>query len=519
MSQPIIIGSRGSDLALWQANFTKDALESLGHQVEIVIIKTQGDRIQHLSFDKMEGKGFFTKELEEALLQGTIDLAVHSHKDLPTTNPEGLEIAAVSYREDCSESILIRPEAYDSNAVFSLKQGAVVGTSSLRRKSQLIHQRPGLDIIDLRGNVPTRIQKLVDGQYDAILLASAGLNRLNLAPDGIHRVQLPVTSFIPAPAQGVLAFQMRENDDRIRAVLQSIHHADVQETISIERAVLNRLDGGCQLPLGVYCEKNDSGFHTWVSLQPLDGSAYRRFYRGSDSTKNLVDQLLHRIQAKESRNVFYSRNPEDASLFIKQVQSYGFQVDARSPLQTQSVQVDVIPFTDWIFFTSKKGVEHYFEQELMIPAVMRVAALGSGTAASLHKYGITPSFIGSDGDVEQTAQDFLKIVKGKSVLFPIGDAGLRSVQTSIEQEVECIDLIVYSSSDVDDFAAIEAEIAVFTSPASVKAASKKTDLSKMKCVAIGKRTSLALIELGCQDVVESYFTTEQALSDLVCGLD
>lgn len=154
----ITIGSRGSDLALWQAHHVKDRLIGLGADVEIKIFKTQGDKIQHLSLDKLEGKGFFTKELEDALLSNEIDLAVHSHKDLPTVSPEGLIIAAVSEREDPSELILIRKDAVDDSLEFSFKKNAIVGTSSARRKAQLISFRNDVEIKDIRGNVPTRIK-------------------------------------------------------------------------------------------------------------------------------------------------------------------------------------------------------------------------------------------------------------------------------------------------------------------------------------------------------------------------
>ena len=166
----ITIGSRGSDLALWQANHVKRQLEHLGHEVEIKVIITQGDAIQNLSFDKLEGKGFFTKEIETALLDKSIDLAVHSHKDLETNPPAGLIIAAVSEREDPSELLLIRNESVDKDQKWNLKSEAIIGTSSARRKSQINLYRSDLHINDLRGNVPTRIQKLRDGLYDAILL-------------------------------------------------------------------------------------------------------------------------------------------------------------------------------------------------------------------------------------------------------------------------------------------------------------------------------------------------------------
>lgn len=249
----ITIGSRGSDLALWQANHIKQQLEELGAEVSITIIKTQGDAIQHLSFDKMEGKGFFTKELETALLDQSIDLAVHSHKDLETNFPEGLTIAAVSEREDPSDLLLICKNAVDESQKWGLKQGAIVGTSSARRKSQVMRYRPDVTIQDLRGNVPTRIQKLADGGYDAILLAKAGIDRLKIKLDDFHVVVLDPRAFVPAPAQGVLGLQIRENDTELAKLLSELNHTAVQQRIAVERKVLNLLQGGCQLPLGVYC--------------------------------------------------------------------------------------------------------------------------------------------------------------------------------------------------------------------------------------------------------------------------
>ncbi len=255
--QHIIIGSRGSDLALWQANHVKSQLEALGCTVEIKIIVTQGDAIQHLSFDKLEGKGFFTKEIETALLEKTIDLAVHSHKDLETNPPAGLIVACVSEREDPSDLLLISKTAVDSSNNWRLKTGAVIGTSSARRKSQVVRFRDDLEIKDLRGNVPTRIQKLRDGQYDAILLAKAGVDRLQIDLSEFEVEVLNPKAFVPAPAQGVLALQIRETDQSLFEILQNLNHEDVQNRIAVERKVLNLMQGGCQLPLGVYCDENN----------------------------------------------------------------------------------------------------------------------------------------------------------------------------------------------------------------------------------------------------------------------
>ncbi len=291
----IIIGSRGSDLALWQANFVKDELEKRGQEVEIKVISTQGDRIQHLSFDKMEGKGFFTKEIEAALLDKSIDLAVHSHKDLETTSPEGLVIAAVSYREDPSELLLIRNESVDDDQVFGIKENPIIGTSSARRKSQLITFRDDFEIKDLRGNVGTRVNKLREGQYDAIVLAMAGIKRLDLDLSDLTISTLDPTLFIPCPAQGVLGLQIREEDTHLAEVLKDLNDKDVEERIGIERGVLRNMDGGCQLPLGIYCDEEKT-VHVAFAEKWEDGAEFSTY--SAVDNPNIIEEILKDIQSK-----------------------------------------------------------------------------------------------------------------------------------------------------------------------------------------------------------------------------
>ncbi len=287
--QKITIGSRGSDLALWQANHVKRQLENLGHEVEIKVIVTQGDAIQHLSFDKLEGKGFFTKEIETALLEKSIDLAVHSHKDLETNPPVGLVIAAVSEREDPSDLLLIAKSKVDTTQPWNLALDASIGTSSARRKSQILRFRNDLKICDLRGNVPTRIQKLRDGNYDAIVLAKAGVDRLQLDLSEFFVEVLNPTEFVPAPAQGVLGLQIREDDTRMAEIMQHLNHTDVAKRIGIERKVLNLLDGGCQLPLGVYCPNEKQVF---VSHATSSNVAAKGYYYEPENLDEVVAQIV-----------------------------------------------------------------------------------------------------------------------------------------------------------------------------------------------------------------------------------
>ena len=287
----IKIGTRGSELALWQANFVREELEKLGHTVEINIIHTQGDKIQDLSFDKLEGKGFFTKEIEAALLSKEVDLAVHSHKDLETTPPAGLMIAAVSDREDPSELLLANPGAVDSTELWGLKKNAIIGTSSARRKSQLLALRPDLQIKDLRGNVPTRIKKLKTEGYDAILLAKAGVNRLNLDLSDLHVEVLDPTIFVPAPAQGVLGLQIRTEDSRLAEILSNLNHTYTAQKIELERNVLRLMEGGCQLPLGVYCDgKTVHVSHAKTSNEAANYSTFE-YNNQNQLAQSIVDSL------------------------------------------------------------------------------------------------------------------------------------------------------------------------------------------------------------------------------------
>lgn len=290
----VIIGSRGSDLALWQAHFVEGELQKLGCEVEIKIIKTQGDKIQHLSFDKLEGKGFFTKEIEEELLNKSIDLAVHSHKDLETNPPAGLKIACVSERANPADVLLIQKSSVDTNEHWNLKSNGTVGTSSARRKTQLRKFRSDVQINDLRGNVPTRIQQLRDGKYDAIILAKAGLDRLELDLSEFHVEVLPTNEFVPAPAQGVLGLQIRENDQELFDILQKMNAPEIQQRIGLERKILNLLEGGCQLPLGAYCNENNELF---VSFAPNVNESAKDFHYEVINFDGMAEKVISDLNA------------------------------------------------------------------------------------------------------------------------------------------------------------------------------------------------------------------------------
>lgn len=299
----LVIGSRGSDLALYQANFIKKVLvEEHKCRVDIKIIKTSGDRIDNLSFDKMEGKGFFTKELEDALLAREIDLAVHSLKDLMTTMPDGLKLGAVGYRADRREMLLIRPDARVKDGVIPVKEGGVIGTSSNRRKCQIAHFNPSLKINDLRGNVPTRVNKLRDGQYDAILAAAAGIKRLELDLSDLEVILLDPEQFLPAPAQGILGIQIREDDKAVDEVIARLGSDEATTEASLERGLLKRFDSGCSLPLGVWSSLDDGNYRLKAVLGVRDGDGWgdlKRVEVAGNDVETMIDQAYRELDGRQ----------------------------------------------------------------------------------------------------------------------------------------------------------------------------------------------------------------------------
>jgi hydroxymethylbilane synthase len=268
LKKTIIIGSRGSELALWQANWVKSKLESHFQDITLSVerIKTKGDKIPDTALSKLGDKGLFTKEIEQALLDNRIDLAVHSLKDLPTVLPEGLIISTVTERAE-------RRDAFISKKYLSLvdlPHGAIVATGSLRRRSQLLNYRDDLNIVDIRGNILTRLRKYDESDYDAMVLAYAGLERLGLE----HRVKhiIPTGIILPAVGQGVMAVETRDDDNELNELVEVLHNENSFIEITAERSFLRCLEGGCQIPIGIYSEvKNNIILILEGMIGTLDG--------------------------------------------------------------------------------------------------------------------------------------------------------------------------------------------------------------------------------------------------------
>ncbi len=264
----LVIATRGSALALWQANHIKDCLEAEypGLTVDLLKIKTKGDKILDVPLAKVGGKGLFVKEIEEALLDGRAQIAVHSMKDVPTELPEGLEVGVIPQREESTDSLL--SVKYDG--LKGLPKGAVVGTSSLRRQSQLATLRKDLKIESLRGNLDTRVKKLLNGEFDAIVVATAGLNRLNLtAPK--HEILGP-PDFLPAVAQGALGIEYDKSDTEVMEMLQFLNHEPSKRQVLAERGFLTGLDGGCQVPIAAWSEIDGDRIRLTGFVADIDGS-------------------------------------------------------------------------------------------------------------------------------------------------------------------------------------------------------------------------------------------------------
>jgi hydroxymethylbilane synthase len=287
----IRIGTRGSALARVQAADVARRITAAGHAAEIVIIATLGDRVSDRTFSDVGAFGIFVREIESALLDRAIDVAVHSYKDLPSKGPGELVVAAVPERLDAADILLVRAVASTSEGPIPVRYGARVGTSAARRRALLIAARPDLDVGMLRGNVPTRVRALIDGQFDAIVLAAAGLSRLQrnddserlVFPSEISCTRLDPTQFVPAPAQGAIALQVRANDEAVREVVAALNDPTTERALRAERMALALADGGCTLPFGAWCEvQGDGSLILWAALGLDDGTVARSRSAGDD---------------------------------------------------------------------------------------------------------------------------------------------------------------------------------------------------------------------------------------------
>ncbi len=527
MNRKLTIGTRGSELALWQANFVKDRLAQIGIEAELKIIKTQGDIIQHLRLDKLEGKGFFTKELEEELLTSRIDLAVHSHKDLPTVNPPGLIIAAVSEREDPSEVIIIHKDCVDLKKRLSLKHNATVGTSSNRRKAQLLSIRPDLEFDDLRGNLQTRVQKLRDEKYDAIVLAKAGITRINMELSDFHIEDIAPVEVIPAPAQGVLAIQIREADQELYELLQKLNDREVAKTIAVERKVLNMFDAGCHAPLGCYCRKRDGKYEVWTSIAEDNEDFPDRVYIQSETIEGMAETIFSKFrkERKLPSTVFITRDLDENSYLARALKKHNIEIEDRSLIKIYPtinvLDSFILKRADWIFFNSKNAIEHFFNLKPFILKKTKIAVLGRGSESTLRKFGRVADFSGDDLGIstDEIAQEFAKLVDGQTVLIPRAKGSLQSIQKALTADTKVIDMPIYETVLDEKVDKSNAEVLIFTSPSNVEAYFKENLAEPdQKIICIGYSTAKLIEEMGLKYTLP-FSPDEMGLAEAVFGLE
>ena len=430
----IVIGTRGSALALWQTNFIIAALVRLvpDLQIEKHIIKTTGDSDRVRSLAELGGLGVFTKEIENALLICTIDLAVHSLKDLPTDTPRGLRIAAIPAREDPRDCIVSRHQV----GLMDLPRGARIGTSSARRAAQLLVLRPDAQIVPLRGNVDTRLRKAQTEEYDAVVLAAAGLIRLGRANEIAE--YLPLDTFLPDPGQGALAVEIRADDAELGALVAQLDHTQTRAAVTAERAFLRGLGGGCRMPIGAYAEMRDNQLNVRGIFAADDGKSIRRGQVDGNAARaaELGAKLAAQLQVGgektplHHKRILVTRARDQASVLAEKIRALGgepieFPTIDFAPLDDFNEMDQTLAHVrdyDWVVFTSANGVRavndrmHALGLDMHNVASAKLAAIGPATARALEALGLHVDFVPTKFLGEQIAIE-LPIERGQHALL------------------------------------------------------------------------------------------------------
>lgn len=544
------IGTRGSDLALWQAHYVAEHLAPEA-EVEMVVIKTRGDAIDDVPLTQVEGKSFFTAEIERALLDGDVDLAVHSHKDLETQAIPGLVIAAVPERALVDEWLLIDKQAHDPSAsVLPLSVGAKVGTSAPRRQAQLLALRGDLLVETLRGNVPTRVSRLREGRYDAIVLAAAGMTRLEIDTTGLVVKPLPVRHFVPAPAQGALALQVRAGDEALIALCrEKLHHELTATAISAERSMLAKAGGGCQLPLGALVRPlpDSAGMTDMQQAPPAtpddatpdDASPATAPPAASASWEALVfmgadhpavgdpDRWGHAHGATAQDAVesawisVTSGGPTLAgplaglavtlvgassgdSLLGQRLEQAGAAVTHERVLSFQSVRAPDLPAKlarlspgDVVAITSREAARRMAGQR--VPSAVVLAAVGPGTAHALSTEGLNAHIVGRGGAAALAA--LIDVPEGGKVLFPCAEDSRPELPDALSARGIPVERIaVYRTvSQAQGDTVSDADVVIYMSPSAVASAvslGRIDPAARLLRIGLGRSTCEALQDEG-----------------------
>ncbi|MEJ5368653.1 MAG: hydroxymethylbilane synthase [Bryobacteraceae bacterium] len=526
------IGSRGSQLALWQARRVAELLAGLGVETEIEIIRTTGDRITDVPLARAGSKGLFTKEIEEALLEGRIDLAVHSLKDLPTELPAGLVLAAVPERESPFDAMVGR-------RLDELPSGARVGTSSLRRAAQLRRLRPDVRIEDIRGNLDTRLRKLDEGRYDAIVLASAGLRRLGWG--GRIAELLEPERMCPAVGQGALGIETRAAPDPAFEICSRLDNPAVRAAVEAERALLESLGGGCQVPLGAYAELEGGQLRLRAVVADPEGSAVFECVETGPAGQpvELGRRAAEALLAAGARGVVARVNPHALPLLgqvvvvtrprgqsgklIARLRALGADVVEMPLLEFRALEFDPPDWDsyDWAIFTSANGVEFFFAR-VEPRRGPRICAIGPATAAALRARGLAPDLVPEEHMGEGVVEALRGAgVEGARVLLARAEEARDVIPSELERLGARVDVLpVYRTVAPEGleqkarelFAAAKPHWVTLTSASTVRhllRAVPRELLAGVRIATIGPVTSAAVREAGLEvDAEANPYTAE-----------
>lgn len=529
----IRFGSRGSDLALTQTRMVATALrEATGVDFEIEVIQTRGDRNQTQALPSIGGKGLFTLELEEALRAGSIDVAVHSLKDLPVADPDGICTAAIPRREDPADVLLYRPECEDpEGGSVPLLGESRVGTSSPRRASSLLSLRPDLRCLDIRGNIDTRSRKVAEGQYEATLLAAAGLARLGLETPGLRRKPLAIDACTPAPGQGALGIQCRSDDAPMRELLAHLHDETTARCVGAERQLLFLLGGGCSMPLGALCEQEtETQFRLRVSLfsttRPRLG--LRRDLRGpdpaelatraADNLRPLLDEPLAGRRVVMLRPA-HSNTDLDKALGFAGAEIEVLPVSEQVPIEAEAEGLKPDHLAH-IAFTSARAVDMFFEyasaHDLQL-SDSQFYAVGPSTAAAVRARGHSCHQPAEPRGGAAMAEFMgTQLRSGAPCLFPCAEQRQPDFEASMrDQGFRVFALPLYRTVPLPGLSLPETEVLIYTSPSAVQATRQLQTSGTPQRLALGQSTAAAMEEAGIPCDAVAPQPTPQALLRLL----
>jgi hydroxymethylbilane synthase len=555
----IRIGTRGSKLALYQAYRVRDELQEQFPDLtfSIEIIKTKGDKILDVALSKIGDKGLFTKEIEEALFNKEIDMAVHSLKDLPTRFPDGAKLGAVLERGEFRDALV----SLDGRKIENLTSNDIIATSSLRRKAQLLKINKDFKIVEIRGNVNTRIRKMEEGYCNVMIMAAAGLQRLEM---GQYITEyLDTEKMIPACSQGAIAVEIRDNDPLVEEVVSKINHRETYSATEAERAFLRTLEGGCQIPVGSYTKIDGDHFKITGFISSIDGSEFLKdsaegdlsqaVYLSMKLAKNLYDRggkaILNRIREEN-----LMKSPADLPLKEKVIISTrGVEGDSLPDiLKDQGATVLSLPMIeivpadlddkaisvlkdlksfDWIFFTSKNGVVNFFHHLITVlgntnlPPSLKIATVGYKTALELDYYGYAPHFISEGNSSEDMVSQFLQTYpQNKRILLAQGSLAGSSLEDCLSCANQISRINVYNTvkpttADPEILNLIKNnlyDLLIFTSPSTFSNFCSfygEDKLNDLKIATIGPTTSKAIREKGLEPLITAKKSSAEGLRD------